>query len=657
MEYKSKLNQKISDLEVMSHVLSSIEEGRSHKRDHVDCKISEYIKWYDKTAYGNEVKGRSKFIDSTVSNYCNNVETSLIEPLVNTNDIVRLVSNVADTSVVTQAKLEEDLLNYQLTKKISSYRLLSETIKLITRQGIVATKLYWDYKSKEIIADSLFEEGELAEYKSLTQEEFTQALLHHKGNGDVPKDVKHNEDGTLTDVTFVYTNIISENPNYVNVPIANMYWSPSAQRISYVDYECDYVGEVKVMSNSDIRYKLLNDKSYRKFSKEEIDKLLKTKGINDIGEYTDPDEVAMVGKIKKAYEEIQSTYSKHAIGKQIVLEFHGLIDIDQDGINELVHIEIVNDKIIKLQLNNMYDNMIPYNVASFDEDPFAIDGNTIPSLLKDIQYIRTAIMRNMQDTLAFGTNQNYIVEDGMFDKNNMRRFINRAPGDIVKARTNIRGGGRLEDRIANIQSDPIKGEYFQVYNIMEQQAQENSGIPATTQGLTSESLNQTATGMSINDANGQKRLWKHTRTIIETFLKPSIEGFRIMNKTFLSETSFKSKDVDITISKDDIDLENDITINVAIKGFDAQKITQIIQWLNMAPAQMQMGAVTPDMVSAVNKDLLELWDMQDIASMVNPATAEVPQVDNAGQGNPGSPENNVNVGQLESPGLTTANNI
>jgi hypothetical protein len=655
MDYKSTLNQKIPDLEVVHHVLTSIEEGRSHKRDNVDNKIQDYINWYDKKAYGNEVEGRSKFMDSTVANYCNNVETSLIEPLVNTNDIVRLVSNVADVDVVSQAKLEQDLLNYQISNKISKYRMMSESIKLITRQGMVATKLYWDYKSKEIIADSVFEDDELAQYKSLTQEEFTEALLKHKPKGEVPKDIKHNNDETLIDVTFVYTNIISENPNYVNVPIANMFWSPSAQRISYVDYECDYVGEVKVMSNSDITYKLKNDKSYRKFSGDEIKSLLKNKTMDDIANYSNTDDVAMIGKIKKAYDEINTTYSKHAVGKQIVLEFHGLIDIDGDGINELLHIEIVNNKIIKLQLNNMYDNLIPYNVASFDEDPFAIDGNTIPSLLKDIQYIRTAIMRNMQDTLAFGTNQNYIVEDGMFDKMNMRRFINRAPGDIINARVGIRNGGRINDRISNIQSDPIKGEYFQVYNIMEQQAQENSGIPAATQGLGG-SADATATEMTINNTNGQKRLWKHTRTIIETFVKPTLQGFRIMNKTFLSETSFKVKDKDITISKADIDLDNDISINIAIKGFDSEKITQIIQWLNMAPALIQTGGATPEMVAAVSKDLLQLWDMDDIAGMINPIKAEAPPEEGSGQ-NPGSPANNVNTGQLDRPGLTTINNV
>lgn len=651
MEYKAKLIQKVSDLELASHIMMCVTEGRSHKADKVDTKITEYLNAYNKAMYGNETEGRSKFIDSTVANYCRSVETNLLEALVNTNDLVRMVSNVTDNDVISQAKSEQSLLNYQFSQKISKFSKFEETVKLLVRQQIAVQKIYWDYRSKIIVGDSIFEDGEKAIYKGLDQNEFTDAVIAHKERGEYPVDIITTEEGDLIDVTFVYDNIISEHPNYINVPISNMFWSPASQKISYIDHDCPYVGEVKVMTDSDIRYKLQNDSSYRKMGKDAIDKLLSKTTPPDDNDYSDG-EAAMIGSIKKAYQQLETDYSKHATKKQIVVEFHGWFDIDKDGIDELVHVEILNDKVIKLKLNDMPYNMIPYNVAAFDRNPFGVDGEGIPSMLMDIQYIKTAIMRATHDSMAHGALQNYIVEDGMLDKTNLKRFIRRKPGDVVIAKTNIRRAGRLSDRIDTIKSEPIKREYFEVYQMMDQQSQENSGITAYTQGLNSQSLNQTATGVSIITQMSMKILWKYTISMMESFLKPTVLGFRIMNKQLLSDTMFEYNQVPVTITSDDIDLDKDITVNVAIKGFDAEKINQIIQLIQMSPTLIQTGVIDSPAIATLVKELSELWGLREFSSMVKPMNAVTPPV-----GDGGSTGNTPQSTGLENPGMVTSYNI
>ncbi len=655
VRYKPKLEQKKSDIDILNWVWQSMRIGRSWKQDNIDVQIKKHVDAYNKKPYGVEQEGRSKFVDSTVNNYVNSVVVNLLEPFANTSDLVRMTSNVTDKDVVTQASMEESLLNYQFNKKIDKYNLLDESIKLYVQQGILATRAYWDFKSKQIIADSYFEEDAKAEYKSLTLDELAEAMFHHKSKEETPVDLSYNEDGSLVDVTFIYTDIIAENPNYVNVPINNMFWNPTAQKISYVRHDLDYVGEVKIMSKSDSMYKLKTDPTYKKFSKEELSSIFSKTDTSEI-DNSYGDDAALVGKFHGYYDELRNSFDNLSQDKQVVIEIHGYIDIDNDGIDELVCIEVMNDKIIKLQLNAMPDNMIPYNVALFDKAPFTTYGNSIPGFLEDIQKLRTAIMRNMQDSLAYGTLQNYIVEEGMFDKVNFKRFMARKPGDIIKAKTNIRNGGRLQDKIANVPSDPIRGENFQVYQILEQQSQENSGVTAYTQGMDSSSLNQTATGVSIVTQMSMKRLLKYTTTLIETFIKPTLEGFRVLNKEFLSETTFNEYNGnELTVTKEDIDLDNDITINVAIKGFDAEKVTQMIQFLNMAAPLTQSGALDPQVIKSLIKELAETWELRDIADMINPAQVNPPTQD--GQTNPGSPANNVNEGQLAGPEQTTINNI
>ncbi len=661
MRYKAKLNQKLTDEKILGEIWPSIKEARAWKKDTIDSKISKWLSIFNKDPYGNEVKGRSNTVDATVRNYCKSVETSLLEPIMTTSDIVRMKANlhndVNDGQLDNLGK-EEALLNYQFNRQMDKHDKMDEAVKLFVREAMVATKVYWEYKSKDIIVDSIFpsedpQVPEKAIYKALTSEELEQVLIAHQAMDHQAMDIKASEDGDLTDITFIKTDIISENPTFDTIPICNIFWNKSASKISYVRHNMDFMGEVKVMSASDIRHKIKTDKSYRKFSKEELDDLFKAQNIEFLNDSVS-EQVELAGKIRAISDEIRKEYKLTSHNKQVVVELHMWMDIDQDGEDELLHIEIMNDKIIKLQLNDQVNNMIPYNVAFFDKTPFDTGSDSIPGDLADTQRLKTGIVRNMQDTMAYGTLQNYALDKGALSKVEERRFKNRVPGDIIKFNPG-KMGGSIRDRLHAIPAESIKKEYFDVYNILDKEAQENAGISAFTQSLDGSSLDATATGASIKNTMGMKRLLKYMRALIEGMLKPTLEAYRVMNARYLDGVQFSTDDNGIVnISKDDIDLDADIYMKVAIKGFDSEKINQILQALQLVQGMIQFNVATPADLTDLYKELMELWDFTKIANRIQHSSNQNPQEQAMGNQGPQFEQNGINNMQQSQSGYNNS---
>jgi len=658
VEYKPKWKQSLDDSKILSSVSTNMKDARAWKKTKIDDKIKKWESDYQKDPIGNESKGRSDLIDDTIHNYCQAVITNIAEPLVGTADIVRLTSNSVNDNVTEQAKAEEALLNYQFANKVDKFAVMDEGAKLFVRHGVRCAKVYWEHKVKQIVADSLYDTGEgSAEYKDLSTNEYEDLLIAHKANKEYPVGIDVDEDLGTMSVTFVYDNIISENPNIYNIPISNMFWNETAKQVSYTKHDFSFAGEIKVQTESEIRSKLASDKkTYRSFTKEELDKLFKSKDSSEL--YTESAGFAsMDGDIDAYYTELsKEILGTSATESHVVIEYHGYMDVDEDNIAELVHIEICNGIILKLVRNTEINDMIPYNVSFFDKSPFEMTGESIPSYLKDVQSLRTTMDRAMQDSTAYGLNQNYAMEEGAMSPVQFKKFRNRKPGDTFTFKRD-RMGGDLKNRLVNIKSEGLNQEHLMMYQMAGQKAQENSGISTNSQGMSSESLTQTATEASIVQSAAMKRMWRTMTTFIETDIKRMITAFRIMNKTLLDPVEFKHGNSTYSMSRSDIDIDSDITTSVVVKGFDTQRVNQLIQFLQFSPQLVQMGAIPVTVVTECVKQLVEVWDMREIQKMVQ--AVQVPQQTQniGGQGTPDQPSAAKEVSATNDPSMDGNNTI
>lgn len=630
-EYSYKLNNKLDDDKILEGVWNSYETGRNWSDTNILPNINKWKDAYNKVITGNVSEHRSKYVDSTVKNYNNSVIISLLEPFINTQDLVRLSSNTMEETSIEQAKKTQSLINYQLTKKTDRYNLFEETTKLFVCEGITAQKVFWDMRIKEILVESVLTPGEYAEYEDLTIEELAFVREAHKVRGEKPVDnsirIKETEDGVLTSVDFIKEDIIAEKPNYVNVPIENVVWDPSASNINYINYDCDYIIEQKLLTNSEIRDLLRNDPDYKgtsgeKFSEEDIETMIKEASVT-----TDNPLNREPNKWNDRYYDLRNTVELDN-KTQIVFEYFGLMDLNQDGIDEYVHIEVMNDVVLKLELNPYYNNMIPYNIAMFDKTPFTTETDSISEVLGDIQKLRTAIMRNMVDSLAFSNVGNYIYEDGMFSQTNLERLKQGRPGDMVAAKK--KGKGRLSEKFMPIHNDSIPRDFFNVYNILDAQSQDNTGISKYSSSSTN-SMNSTATGASISTHQSNLVLWKHTQTFIERFIKPTINAYVIMNKMFLTNSRFvDDNNEEIYIDKTMINEDADIEINVSIKGMDEEKNNEKIQFLNLTAPMVESGIIPKEALAEMVKSIGNGWGLKEMVKMIDSYLAN-PQPQMPGQ--------------------------
>lgn len=613
-EYKYKLEQKKKDVDIVAHVWECLSEGDEWKAENIDSKIVKWKEAFNKALYGNESDNRSKFVDSTVKNYVNNVVTSMLEPLVNTNDIISFSSNSNNPNTIKATKDTEALINYQYTRKMDRYNLTEASLKLLTQEGFLCTRVFWDYRTKEILAKNIYDESKHAVYKNVPALNMGELIAAHKLRGEEPVDTTENEDGTLN-ATFIYNDLISERPDVEIVPIENMCWEPSATNVTHTEYDCSYIIEKRFLTESEIRDCLRNDSSYKSFDDDDIEEMIKAAKTNfstdsPLDSYRETK--SGVGEIYKQARENVKGMPK---GTHMLLDFYGLVDIDEDGIDEMVHIEVFGDKVIKIEMNPYINNMIPYNIACFDKDPLNVNGDSIPEFLLDIQKVRSAVMRNILDSLSYDMLQNYVYEEGTFSPENRRRLNNLKPGQSVEARRNSKG--TLKDKIMPLRGSGVGRDYYNVYENMEKAAQENSGVNAYTQGMDSRALNQTATGVSITTGHSMKKIWRYTQNYIERVLKSTIKAFIIMDKMFLEGSQF----VDAygtfrNVSKDIIDVDADIDINIVVKGMNQEKVGQMIQFLNLTQPLTETQAVPADIISDVISEIAESWEMRAISNKI-----------------------------------------
>jgi len=101
---------------------------------------------YKMSLYGNEVKGQSDMVDSTIFNIVEWMVPTMIQPFMETQELVDVTPEGADVRTLISAAVNRELLAYQLKRKIPLYQLLYDTIKAFLIQSESYAKLTWKKK-------------------------------------------------------------------------------------------------------------------------------------------------------------------------------------------------------------------------------------------------------------------------------------------------------------------------------------------------------------------------------------------------------------------------------------------------------------------------------------------------------------------------------
>ena len=558
--------------EVLKVVLDDRQQAKNAKKE-IDDKIDNWLQEFEGQPYGKEQDGRSKIVVKDIKKAVEWFVPTASDPFVKKNRIVELEGITADD--VKRATMHERLLNHQAMRKNDWYTFITSQFKVSATEGTVHLRCGWN----------LIEDEKSEVFENIQAEQL--AMFEEQGL-EISK-MEDNGDGTYN-VTAISRKTVKNHPTVQVVRNGNCYPDPTAQDVD----DCNFFIYKYETTISEL-------KQQGKYDIEDIDSLKLESEESQL-------EQSRNTKLKE-YGRDEHYESKAKANKKItVWEYWGNLDINDDGIAEPVFATVVNDQLLEVVDNPYPDKEIPFVKIPFSDIPFGYWGDSLGEFLSDGQKVRTSLMRGFIDNVAQANNGKKFAKKGAFDPINKKKYMNNSTGIIE---VNGDKGDMWEGTF-----NQINPSVYNLYELLQQENESLSGINRTMQGVDSRGLNDSATGASIQQSNSQRRMMdiirRHSNGIKKVFRK-----WISYNKEFLTDKEvMRITGEYIEFTRDDIDGDFDIDINVGTDGVAEAKVNQMTMLMQQVGGLSGVASIPPEFFNMMLSKMADEWGFVDIAQML-----------------------------------------
>ena len=201
-----------------------------------------------------------------------------------------------------------------------------------------------------------------------------------------------------------------------------------------------------------------------------------------------------------------------------VLVFEGIlkVDFDGDGIAERRRVVVadsnllVNEKFSEPLFTDFRSHIIAhkfYGMSMYDQ-------------LKDIQKIKTTLLRNLLDNMYTLNNGRYEVIDGQV---NMDDLLNNRLGGVVRT--------KMAGAIKQLDTPPLPQQNFTMLEYLDKLKDNRTGISKTTKGQDSSILHSNQAGSAVADvmAAAEQKQELISRILAHSFAKLFSNMYKILN--------------------------------------------------------------------------------------------------------------------------------
>lgn len=511
---------------------------------------------YLRKPYGNEEDGRSNAITSDVFDSVEGMLPDLVEVFISSDKAV--VFDPVGADDVESAEQVTNACNYVFYKQNNGFLLLYTAAKdgLMLRCGGV--KWFWEKKrTPDFVTFHGWNDLQIAEY-----------LVTNPDTEIVGKDiVVENEGPLLESAKETLREAGIEQPELYTVKFKTI---KERGVVRLINLPPD-----RLLVHKDHNSILLDDCPYVAHFEE--------KSVSDIiqmGYTIDEEDVrhatsASIGASVEREDKQEEQPLDPAMIKGWLVEEYVLVDYDGDGVAERRRIVRLGDLI----LDNEECSHVP--IAAWT--PYVLthrfSGLSVADLVSDFQRINTDILRQSMDNLYLANNQETVV---LSDRNgathaNIDDLLNRRPGGIL--REYAAGAIRpYMQQWTGIQAQPM----IEMLNV----AKENrTGFTRYSQGLDGNSLNKTATGVSMIMNASQKRMKLMARIMAEALVVPVFRGiFKTLTDYCMERLSFRLNGKFVQYDPQEWRDQYDMTVNVGIGQADSQAQMAMLQQIAQAQA-------------------------------------------------------------------------
>lgn len=506
---------------------------------------------YDMAHLGNEVDGFSSSVASTVFEVVEWLKPGFQDIFTHPDFFVVKMAN-AD-----QAERVKDIVRYQLFTQQNGQRIVREYLDTALKYHVSVLKTCYVEEFDDV------EE----EYERLTVE---QAQQMAQSGVQITKydEVLGMDQMTgspmqwLENVKAIRREVKFRGPKVMPIPPWEFYISPGSKTIDDARL-CAHVvpkrlHDIKAGENAGLYRK----GSYAKLKERAAERMEEPVYRDERTEQYEQD-----GLTVEDYAAHEDDHKAAIAARRIdVWEIYTSLDIDNDGLLEPVIIRMADDEILNVE-ENPYKRP-PFRAGRMIEIAHRFEGRALPLVLESDQRELTNLNRLFVDSAAEAAYATAISGDQEF----LRQWATRSIGDALFIQ------GNPGDKVAFERSPGPDQNVVKAIEMREGIVERKSGVSRYNQGIDADSLNKTATGISIISTAGQQRQKAAARILGESLsdvIRDMIEINR-MWQPFIEDADLQPEE---GLFAQKLSIEIEVGVGPQDRMAQSQYLAQHQQWL------------------------------------------------------------------------------
>jgi len=557
--------EKLENPELRNILQSHINNSLGFLGGTLSSQREKSLEYYQGEELGNEIDGRSQVVSTDVADTIESLLPNLLRVFTASDKVVTCEPvRAEDAPLAEQATA---YLNHIFYKENDGFVLLYNFFKdaLLEKNGIL--KVFYD-ETKEVEHET-YKNLDDAEYQALIDDNEIEIVSHEEMDDErEEKNIEAVED----QMSQIGIDVDLPTPKLHNVEIKRTK-SKGKIKVESIPPE-EFLIEKSAVKIEEANYVAHRVEMTRSelismgYDKEEVEglpasdssvlnteKLARFQNIDDYPFDTDVD---------------PSTQ------KITVYENYVRYDYDGDGIAELRKIVCVGESADQI-LENMPCDNIPFVSVTPIPMPHRFYGRSVSELVEDIQLMKSTVMRQLLDNMYLTNNNRVAIMDGMV---NMDDLLTTRPGGVVRTKQ------PPSQVMQPIQAQPISQQAFPLLEYLDTVREVRTGITKYNQGLDSNSLNKTATGINTIMNQTQMRSELIARIFAETGVKD------LFRKMFELSVKYQDKEKIIQLNNQYIPVlptewKNRFNISIVVGLGTGTKEQQIVILNNILEKQLQ----------------------------------------------------------------------
>ena len=575
------MKEQITEENIVARIDSEIAEAIGFD-DEISHQRAKAMRYYFGEPFGNEVDGRSQYVDSTVQDSIEWIKPSLMRVFASGDELVKFEPN--GPNEVDAAKQATDYVNYVLQRQNNGWEILYSwfTDALLQKNGII--KVWWEE----------YDEDVREEYHNLNDMEL-EALV---SNADVEV-VEHSPGEGFHDIV-IKRSMAGGHIKVSNVPPEEFLINREAKDIQDARFVCHRVR--KTLSELRVMYPDIDDEE------------LKGADNGNMAWDTERDarysfDHTSLGGEAASEESMQEYY---------LYESFLTTDYDHDGIAELRKVCTVGSTVLS---NEEVDN-IPFISITPIKIPHKFFGLSIADLVMPLQNIKSTLMRNLLDNMYNQNFGRYAVLEGQA---NLDDLLTARPGGIVRVKS--------PQAVTPLATPTLEPYTFQMLEYIDEVRESRAGVSRTSQGLNDQALTSHTTATAVNAVMtaAQSRIELVARQFAETGVKDlMLRIYELLVKNMDREKVVKLRGEWVPVDPSSWADSMDATVSVALgHGNKDQQINQLSNLLQMANQAKQNGSpmVSEENVYNLSASLIRSMGYQQVEDFLTPPDKQQQQPD------------------------------